>query len=382
MNEQAKNEAIKVLGHCARSMGFFASGLPGGYEAVWARDSMITSLGASLIGEKFKDTFKKSIETLRNNQSALGQIPNAVGSYNDDRQSDVTFNSIDSSLWYLVGQHAYRTAYKDNSVLNESQESIEKAMLWLRYQDPNEDKLLAQQPTMDWQDAFPHKYGHVINAQALHYAILKMHGHDEPAEHIKKVVNGEIERYLMMYDEKRGYYLPWNWKNHDGDREQEEWFDALGNLLAIVCGLATPEIAGNILDYIEREAVNRPFPCRTMHPALKKGDKEWRSYFEKCDAREPYSYLNSGVWPFIGGFYIAALVKAGKIDKAKEELDKLTDAVKTGQKMEWEFNEWLHGQTGKPGENSAPYQGWTAGMYLFAYECVERGEVPYFTFQN
>ena len=308
--EEGKIKAIEVLNHCAKPTGFYASGLPGGYEATWARDSMICSLGASLCETRFRTPFRKSLELLSKNQSELGQIPNAVGSYNTDRRSDVTFNSIDSSLWYLIGQHVYAKAYRDTTLLKKFKSNIEKALFWLKCQDPNEDKLLAQQPTMDWQDAFPHKYGHVINTQALYYGALKMYGKTKEAEHLKKVVNGEIEKYLALYDEKLGYYLPWNWKNHDGDREQEQWFDTLGNLLAIVTGLATPNIADSILQYIEKEEINKPFPCKAIWPPIKPGDKEWHSYFEKCDAREPFSYLNGGVWPFIGGFYIAALVKA------------------------------------------------------------------------
>ena len=318
------------------------------------------------------------MEALSEHQSELGQIPNAVGSYNTDRKSDVTFNSIDSSLWYLIGHQVYAKAYGDQSLLKKYKKNIEKALFWLRCQDPNEDKLLAQQPTMDWQDAFPHKYGHVINTQALYYGALKMYGKAKEAEHLKKVVNGEIEKYLALYDETLGYYLPWNWKNHDGDREQEQWFDTLGNLLAIVTGLATPAIANSILQYIEREGINKPFPCKAIWPPIKPGDKEWHSYFEKCDAREPYAYLNGGIWPFIGGFYIAALVKANQHEKAATELEHLAEANRAGTKIEWEFNEWLHGQTGKPGENSAPYQAWSAGAYLFAAESVSRKTIPYF----
>ena len=379
MINQAKEKAIEVLEHCAKPTGFYASGLPGGYEATWARDSMICSLGASLVGKRFQSPFKESIELLSKNQSDLGQIPNAVGSYNTDRKSDVTFNSIDSSLWYLIGHQVYAKGYKNQSLLKKYKKNIEKALLWLQYQDPNEDKLLAQQPTMDWEDAFPHKYGHVINTQALYYGSLKMYGKTKEAEHIKKVVNGEIEKYLALYDPTLGYYLPWNWKNHDGDREQEEWFDTLGNLLAIVTGLATPEIANSILQYIAKEEINKPFPCKAIWPPMKPGDKEWHSYFEKCDAREPFAYLNGGVWPFIGGFYVASLVKAKRYAKAKQELERLAGANRTGKTMKWEFNEWLHGKSGKPGENSAPYQAWSAGAYLFAAECVSRKSIPYFS---
>lgn len=376
--EQGKDKAIAALQLCAKPKGFYASCLPGGYEAVWARDSMITGLGASLAGQTFQEPFRRSLALLSTHQSKLGQIPNAVGSYNVERKSDVTYNSIDSTLWYLIGHQVYAKAYANTSLLKKQKANIEKAFVWLKYQDPNEDKLLAQQPTMDWQDAFPHKYGHVLNTQALYYAALTMYGDSKVAAHIKKVVNGETEQYLRMYDPRRGYYIPWNWKNHDGAREQEEWFDTLGNLLAILTGLATPKIARSILRHIERTRIAKPFPCSALDPPLQPGGKEWRSYFEKSDAKTPYQYLNAGVWPFIGGFYVASLVKTGQHAKAKEALKELALANKQGRKMEWEFHEWLHGKSGKPGHSSSPYQAWSAGMYLFATECVGKKKVPYF----
>lgn len=170
--EEAYNKAIIVLEHCARPFGFNASGLRGGYKGLWARDSMITSLGASLVALKFKTPFQKSLELLSKEQSLLGQIPNAIGDYNPDRKSKITFNTIDSTLWYIIGNFIYTKAYSDKTLLEKYQKNIDKAFLWLKYQDPNEDTLLAQQPTMDWQDAFPHKYGRTINTHALYYAAL------------------------------------------------------------------------------------------------------------------------------------------------------------------------------------------------------------------
>ena len=383
----AYKHALIVLEHCVRPVGFYASGLPGGYEALWARDSMTTCLGASLVGnpfdkaqgKRFKAAFRQSLITLSKNQSWLGQIPNAVGCYNPDRRSRVTFNSIDSTLWYLVGHQVYAKAYRNKSLLKKFRTNIEKALLWLSYQDPNEDTLPVQQPTMDWQDIFPHKYGRTINTQALYYGVLTLFGKRKLAENIKQVVNGEIKQYLSLYDKKRGYYLPWLWKNHDGHREQEEWFDTLGNLLAIVTNLATPRIAKSILHFIEKAKVNRPYPCKTIWPPIKKGDKEWHSYFVASEAKRPYHYLNAGIWPFLGGFYIAALVKTKQFAKAKQELELLAQANKLGRKMQWGFQEWLHGKTGKPTGGSSSYQAWSAGMYVFAYECVRNKKVPYFS---
>ena len=382
--EEAYQNAIKVLERCVRPVGFFASGLPGGYEAVWARDSMITSLGASLAGEKFKKTFRKSLELLGKNQSKHGQIPNAVGSYNIERRSDVTYNSIDSSLWYIIGNYVYARNFKDKLILKKNKKKIAGTLNWLQHQDPNEDGLLVQQPTMDWFDAFPHKYGRTINTQALYYAALKMMGENKLARRIKRVVNGDIEKYLSLYDQKRGYYLPWLWKAHGPNiREEEHWFDTFGNLLAIVTGLATPKIAKSILRFIEKNKINRPYPCKTIYPPIKKGDKEWHDYFAESESVRPYHYANAGIWPFIGGFYVAALVKAGQLNKAKKELTLLAKANKLVRNdapvQGWGFQEWLHGISGKPEGGSSPYQGWSAGAYVFAYESVKRKRTPYFS---
>jgi glycogen debranching enzyme len=377
MIEEAYKKAIIIFEHCAKPSGFYASGLKGGYEALWSRDSMTTSLGACFIGERFKDVFGKSLELLSQNQSLLGQIPNCVGDYNSDRKSRITFNTIDSTLWYIVGNFVYAKAYNDKTLLGKFQENIEKAFLWLRYQDPNEDGLLAQQPTMDWQDAFPHKYGRTINTHALYYAALNMSGQKKLAERIKKVINGDIEKYLSLYDEKLGYYKPWAWKNHDGENERGEWFDTLGNLLAIITGLATPKIAESILKYSEEKEINKPYPCKAIFPSIKSGDNEWRSYFSKCLAKDPYQYLNGGIWPFIGGFYVAALVKAKDYKKAEKELNNLAEANKLGKNMDWEFNEWLDGKTGKPKGN--PYQGWSAGAYVYAFKCLKEKKALFFS---
>src|SRR3989344_2889636 len=104
LKEEAYKEAIKVLEKCSTSKGFRAA-YPG-YNGIWARDSVIISLGASLLGEKFKETFGESLRTLAYYQSPKGQIPNAV--LMDKKPNQVDFKSIDSSLWFLIGNYIFR----------------------------------------------------------------------------------------------------------------------------------------------------------------------------------------------------------------------------------------------------------------------------------
>jgi glycogen debranching enzyme len=87
----------------------------------------------------------------------------------------------------------------------------------------------------------------------------------------------------------------------------------------------------------------------------------------------PYQYHNGGIWPFIGGFYVTALVKAGRIDDAYKNLVKLAEANRRGKKVEWEFNEWLHGITGNP--MGIVKQAWSAGMFIFAYEIFKNNKI-------
>jgi len=361
IKKEAYHKSIEIAGKCCTKNGMYASAH--GYTAIWARDSMITFLGASLIEyNKFKECFKKTLIKLSEYQSELGEIPNNIDIW-EKRKHKVTFASIDSSLWYVIGMYSYAKNYKDKSLLTKYKKNIEKALLWTEYQDAGKDLLPEQQPTTDWQDAFPHKYGHVLNTQSLYYYCLRL-TNKSLAEKIKKTVNGEIRKDLDFFNHKYGYYLPYIWKSHDNIREQGNWFDSLGNLLAVVFGLTDEERGKRILKYIKKHNIHKPYPVKAIFPPIRKGTKEWKEYFEKCDARLPYHYLNGGIWPYIGGFYVLALVKYKKFKEAEKELKKLAEAMLKGNSPEW-----LDGETGKP---YGKYQAWNTGTYLLAYESLKK----------
>ncbi len=363
--KEAFDAAVGVLEKCATSHGFHAA-FPG-YDAVWSRDSMITSMGASLLGKKFKGAFEYSLITLANNQSKNGQIPNAVDKFSK-REKHVDFKSIDSTLWFLIGEHIYKKRY-GAGLFNKHKKNIEKAANWLSFQDMGEDGLLEQLPTTDWQDAFPHRYGHTINTQALYYKVLEMIGKKREAEELRKKVNEDKDDRLW----KGNFYLPWRWKNHNKYHERGEWFDSLGNLLAIIFELADGERGMKILNFIEKEKINLPYPIKAIYPPIKKGSKDWQDYFEDCEAGKMFHYLNGGVWTFIGGFYVLALIKLGRLRGAEKELERL--AFANLQKPV--FSEWLHGKTGKPGNSASGSeegnQAWNAGMYILAYCSLKEG---------
>lgn len=359
------NKAIEILKKTSTANGFFA-GYPG-YDAIWARDSMIMSLGASLIDEKFKNTFKNSLITLAKNQSEKGQIPNAVDKFSK-RKSHVDFKSIDSSLWFIIGHHMYKKRYSDSSLLNKYKKNIEKAFIWLDYQDTGEDGMPEQQPTSDWFDAFPHRYGHTINTQALYYRALILAERKKHAEKIKFVVNENKDDGLWNGE----FYIPWRWKNHGKYYEKGWWFDSLGNLLAVIFELADKNQSEKILQYIKTHGIDKPYPVKCIYPAIKPKTKDWYDYFEDCAAKEEWHYSNAGIWTYIGGFYVCALVKMKKFKEAEIQLKKLAEA---NMQNNGNFAEWLNGKTGKIGKSHSGtegFQGWNAGMYIVAYQSVKQ----------
>ena len=365
ITKEAFDGAIKVLERCSTKNGFYAA-FPG-YDMVFARDSMIMSLGASLIGERFKEVIKRSLMTLAENQSKKGQIPNAVDLYSK-RKKHIDYQSIDSTLWFLIGEKVFSEKYKDKSLMKKHKRNIEKALTWLSYQDICERGLLDELPTTDWEDAFPEKYGHAINEMSLYYKVLNLYGKKKHALNLKKIINKDKDKELWNKD----YYYAWRWKNHGKYHERGDWFDSLGNVMAVVYDLADKKRAEKIINYIKKEKIDQPYPMKSIFPSIKRGSRYWKDYFDDCDARDEYHYLNAGIWTYIGGFYVCALVKMKKFNEAEKELEKLAKA----NMLKPKFSEWLDGRTGKPfsgkiGKKEGN-QGWNAGMYLAAYESVKR----------
>jgi len=356
-------KAVDVLKKCSTPNGFFASGGKDGYNAVWARDSMITSLGASLVDDNlFKETFERSLITLAQNQSKNGQIPNCVDKWSK-RKPHVDFKSIDSSLWYVIGHYVYYQRYKSKILFNKYEESVNKTFFWLRCQDFGENGMLGQLPTTDWQDAFPHKYGYTINTQALYYKLLTLIGEKKEAMKLREKINYNKDDGLWEKD----FYLAYRWKNHNKYKEIGEWFDSLGNLLAIVFDLSPVDRAEKIINHIKSKKIDEPYPIKTIFPPIKKGDKEWQDYFADCEAGIPYNYANAGLWGYVGCFYVLALIKLKKFKDAENALKKLAEINIKGN-----FPEWTNPETK---ETNGESQAWEAGMYILAYESFKNKKI-------
>lgn len=375
--ESAKKAAIEVLLHNAH--GPF-HGLPRtagwGYPEPYTRDLMFSILGVAVTGNQLLlESIRKVLETLAKNQTERGHIPSLVHDKEDRGSSD-------STPLFLLGVGIFRKVSGEPEFL---QEAVQKALTWMEYQSPSDRYLVAQQPTSDWRDEqWVTGYGLFVNT--LVYSYLQMLGQYKRANQVKvemgrfTITGGTMHHHVHegLVVKYKPYYAFWSYKIYSSER-----FDLLGNCIAILSGITSPSRANDIIGWIEEEctamrkrgdlAVDLP---PNFFPYTNPEDPDWHPRYSLYN--NPGEYHNGGIWPFICGFYVAALVAAQRYTLAKEKLVALTLCVKNSStgNVAFGFNEWIKAQDGKP--MGQDWQTWSASMYLYAVKCVEEKSTPFF----
>ncbi len=376
--EAAKKAALEVLLHNAH--GPF-HGLPRtagwGYPEPYTRDLLFSILGIAVSeNQVLLDSIRKVLETLAKNQTEKGHIPSLVHDKDDRGSSDTT-------PLFLLGVGIFRKVTSEANFLDVA---VQKALVWMEYQSPSDRYLVAQQPTSDWRDEqWVLGYGLFVNT--LVYSYLKILGYNERAEKVRyemsrfTITGGTIHHHVHegLVVKHKPYYAFWSYKIHSSER-----FDLLGNSLAILSGIASPSRADDMISWIEAECesmkkrgdlvVNLP---PNFFPFTNPEDPDWHPRYATFN--NPGDYHNGGIWPFICGLYIAALVAAKRYKLAEEKLVALTNCIKLSSDTEgvaFGFNEWIKAQTGEPmGQN---WQTWSAALYLYAAKCIEEKRTPFF----
>lgn len=388
--DQAVKAARRIVEKNFSKIGIAAS--VAGYPQVWSRDSNITFLGAALRREpKAMAAFKVTLETLAKYQDRFGQAPCLV----QIADGSAEYGSSDGTSWFVIGSAYYAGLSGDKMWVAKHAPSVIRALDWCESMDLKRKGLMVSGECADWADLIAN-HGFVLFPNVLYAHALAVGADMLEASHPKeaarfrnrrKTVVRAIQRVFWVRMpgaqiedpthekaqaraavnlRRKPYFLPWVDGFSYGDR-----FDTTANLLAVITGLADKEQSGAILDYIEQTGLNRPYPVRVLHPPIMPGESDWREYYRSFNLNMPDQYHNGGIWPWVGGLYVAALVAGGRRRRAEEEIVMLAEALHEG-KEEWECNEWLHGLTGKA--MGAKYQAWSAGMFLYAEHAVRTGK--------
>ncbi len=378
----AYQKSVELLKNNSSKYGFLAAGMTATakhrrYLDIFGRDAMICGLGALAAEDKrLLKTFRLSLVTLAKYISPTGQIPFAVGPIDNFTRFHLP-RSVDGNLWWLIGYWLYSGLAPDKSFEREYKDVFYQALAWL--EERLNFGLIEQGEAADWADEMP-RSGLVLYSNALWLLFLRLINSRE-----KDII---YRNFLFFFSTdsllKKDYvnlfslfpYFRRNLKKQIGKRPYfltavsrvtiEDSFDVFGNILACLSGLVSEKKVEKIIKEIIKQQANKVGPIRSLaRPISLKQAGVFEEYFQN----KHWHYHNAGIWPMIGGFWVYLLAKYGKLELAKEELVRL---AKLNQKNNWQFNEYMHGRTGRP--LGVKYQSWNAAAYILAYKAAEENK--------
>lgn len=347
------------------------------YTRVFGRDAALCALAMAGSGDAALERGAvESLESLATAQAPNGQIPKYV----DPQGRDVDFwylGCIDATLWWLIAVDHLRRI--DTAAHARWQPQVQRALQWLLAQEHQRFFLLQQNEASDWADIMP-RSGFVLYTNALWYRVKTLYGlaeRDATRHHFNHLFH-PFSRDLPQYRRARllrhyavrgrrdpGLYLSFVNLSFAGDEG-----DVFGNLLAILVGLSGDARARSIVRALQAGRAAEPYPVRaTLHP-ITRDNALWRGYMERHRQNEPHQYHNGGIWPFVGGFWVAALAMLGEHTHARRELAQLAAVNALG---DWRFTEWFHGESLAPMGMAG--QSWNAAAFLLAHHAAVQGEL-------
>lgn len=400
----AYEKAIVGLRKCITPMGFAAcspednqtSGTDVNYRSVWSRDGCISVIGSlSLPDPDIRLCQQATLTTLLDHISIPGQAPANVSI--DTQEPDYSgvggICSIDSGLWLVIACYEYARARKDIDFIRKRRPSIQRMMDWLSAHDSNNDGLLEIPEASDWTDLFGRSYN-VLYDEALWYRanvcygrLLEMIGEWNMAGDYLRWASIIKKRILEKFwpstqAGNKGLYSFADQQSAIGDTQyliaqvtpfDFDWrCDVYANILAFLFDILDFDRAQKTFHYMWGVGANDPFPVRNLYPPVQAGDPGWRDYYTVNLLNLPNHYHNGGVWPFIGAQWVMFINKLGLRDLAESELLRVAKLNKQGINREWEFNEWTHGETGKP--MGKAIQAWSCSEYVRAYNELGLGK--------
>jgi sucrose-6-phosphatase len=392
----AVKKNITPLGFSACSLtDNTVTGTDANYRSVWARDGAITLINTLDVDDPdVRACHRRTLDTLLRAAAPNGQIPANVRI--DDGVPDYAgvgnICSIDSGLWVIIAFFNYIDHTGDIDFLREHHGHLQRAMDWLSAHDSNNDGLLEIPEAGDWTDLFGRSYN-VLYDEVLWFRtnvcfgrLLELLGDFERAADYLRWSQQIRSRILDVFwpTTSKGNTAehPHRFASRQFDLGDTQYLvaeitpfafnwrcDVYANVLAYLMNLLDVDRARTAFRFMWGVGVNEPLPVANLYPVVQAGDPDWRAYYTVNLLNLPYHYHNGGIWPFVGGMWVRFIHRLGFHEVATRELVRLARANQLGRDQEWEFNEWIHGKTGRP--MGKAFQAWSAACFIRACQEVE-----------
>jgi hypothetical protein len=343
-----------------------------------------------------------------------GQGEQVVADFGDRAIGRVT--PVDSSMWWMFLLKAYVTTTDDWQFVqsDDVQDCIKQILdLYLRERFESTPTLLVPDAAF-MIDRRMGVYGYPLELQALYYGMLrnafqlldKNPDNDQLLENLQVLGDtlrdymrnyywvdrrrlNEMHRYqseefglevvnvLNVYpesipdwmyewlDRRSGYFV-----GNLGPGLIDFRFFAFGNLLSVLFGLATTETRHAIMNLFETrwDKLIGEMPVKIVYPAVT--GKEW-SFVTGSDPKNvAWSYHNGGNWPVFIWPFVAAALRAGRLEAAQRALNLAEERIKQDN-----WPEYYDGERGSLiGRRANFYQTWSAAGLIVAHHIFEQPE--------
>jgi GH15 family glucan-1,4-alpha-glucosidase len=358
------------------------------FRESWARDFGFAAYGLLALG--LYDPVRETLDAFFWHQTPEGQLPVKLHSihvitrflysfFGREQPMETMLKpkyisahgapSLDGQGMLIIAALTYIRKTEDITFLQSYWEQLQSAIKWLEsYRTGPGGVLLHQGAYADWADSIDRR-GRVLYTNVIYWKALSEMAsaaasmdlkeeaenyHDE-AENVSRAVHAQLWRPDL------GYFV-----TSDG----LDQLSSDGNLLAIAWGLAKPEQAESVLNFMEEAGMAEPVPTRVVYPSY----PVELVALENLVGRLP-NYHTDASWLWIGAWHVIALVRIGRVDKAHQLVARITEVILRDKQV----NE-VHAPNGQPLSSiwykSESPLSWNAGMIIYALKIFgsEQGE--------
>ncbi len=268
----------------------------------WGRDTLISLPGLTLVTSRFN--IAKQILNELNKHCKDGLIPNVF----NDENSQISYNSVDTSLWFIDRIFQYLKYTNDNKFLLKIWPNLKEIISNYRYGTNfnifmDEDFLISHDPGLTWMDVKINDYyptprsRKAVEIQALWYNALRI------MSIFSKKLGKPDEYYLLSDKVKKNFNLKFDKQYDVIDTKDLSLRPNKIFLVSLDFSIIDTNLQLKIVEEIDKN-LHTIFGLRTLSP----NDSRFKGVYIDNSNRD-LSYHNGIVWPWLLGPFIKSFIK-------------------------------------------------------------------------
>ena len=268
----------------------------------WGRDTLISLPGTTLVTKRYQDA--KNILKCFGRYIRKGLIPNVFS----DKDSIASYNTVDSSLWFIDRVYQYLKYTDDVNFLSEIWEKLSSIIdNYKRGTDyfikMDEDYLIRHGPGLTWMDVKIGDYyptpraNKAVEIQALWYNALRI------MSNFANIIGKDDDYYDLSNQTKESFNIQYDQLYDVIDTKDQTIRPNQVFLVSLDYSMIDQSIKENIINNIELKLIT-PFGLRTLNPE----HPDYKGNYIGIHNRD-IAYHNGTAWPWLLGPFVHSFIK-------------------------------------------------------------------------